>query len=85
MILDLDASCNIINSDSARKLVNNVAKSVEKKTKMYPYSRPAIISHHYIEGTISYNGIDVSATARLRGGENTFYWENTCKKNWVCY
>ena len=32
MIVDSGASCNIINSDIARKLVNNGAKSVQKKT-----------------------------------------------------
>ena len=38
MIVDSGASCNIINSYIARKLVNNGATSVQKKTKMYPYS-----------------------------------------------
>ena len=52
MIVVSDARCNIINSDSARKLVNNGDKSVQKKTKMYPYSSPIIISHHYIQGTV---------------------------------
>ena len=52
--------------------MNNGAKSVQKKTKMYPYSSPAIISHNYIQGTISYNGIDGSARLILIDGENSF-------------
>ena len=72
MIVDSGASCNIINSDIARKLVNNGAKSVQKKTKIYPNGSPAIISHHYIQGTISYNGIDVSARFIVIDGEDSF-------------
>ena len=81
MIVDSGASYNIINSNIARKLVNNGAKSVQKKTKMYPYSSPAIISYHYIQGTISYNGIDVSTRLILIDGENSFYWEKIQQKN----
>ena len=72
MIVDSGASCNIINSDIPRKLVNNGAKCVQKKTKIYPYSSPAIISHHYIQGTISYNGIDVSTRLIVIDGEDSF-------------
>ena len=79
MIVDSSARCNIINSAIARKLVNNGEKSVQKKTKMYPYSSPAIIWHHYIQGTISYNGIDVSAILIVIDGEKIQ------QKNSVCY
>ena len=75
MNVDSCANCRIINSDIHRKCVNNGAKSVEKKTRMYPYSSPAIISHHYIQGTISYKGIDVSATLIVIDGEIIFLME----------
>ena len=41
--------------------------------RICPYSSPAIISHHYIQGTISYNGIDVSARLIVIDGENNFF------------
>ena len=43
---------------------------------MYPYNCPAIISHHYIQDTISYNSIDVSAKLIVIDGETLFLMGN---------
>ena len=55
MIVDSGASCNIINSDIASKLIKRGAKCVQKKTKIYSYGSLAITSDYYVEGTLTFN------------------------------
>ena len=58
MIVDSGTSySNIVNKNIAEKLVQCGAKTVNKATKIYQFGFPPLISSHYIEGNIEYNGI----------------------------
>ena len=70
MIVDSGASCNIINSDIASKLMKRGAKCVQKKTKIYPYGSPAITSDYYVEGTLTFNNETIDTRLVVIEGDN---------------
>ena len=70
MIVDSGASCNIINSDIASKLMKRGAKCVQKKTKIYPYGSPVVTSDYYVEGTLTFNNETIDARLVVIEGDN---------------